>query len=121
MPKGFADDALDAIACHRSRHVLLGDYQAQAWKRSTAVRGQQQHVLARDLEAGILEDRLVIFSTQQTQLLAKAKVRHRFYFISVECYWEKCRCRLCRQLGATNSATTSDDLTTATGSHASTE
>lgn len=80
MPEGLTDYSLHAIPHHCFRDILLGYDKTEARKGNIAIHSQHQNVLAGDLVAGILEYGLVIRSTQQTQLLAKAKVRHRFYF-----------------------------------------
>ena len=80
MPKGLAEDTLYAIALYSLCNVLFRNDQAEPRMLNCTGYRQYQNILAGDLVVGIFEYGLVICGTQQTQLLAKAKVRHRFYF-----------------------------------------
>lgn len=80
MSERLAKDAFDAIALNRLGNVLLGDNKSETRTCHSAGHCQYQNVLAGDFIAGVFEYGLVVCGTQQTQLLAKAKVRHRFYF-----------------------------------------
>ena len=64
VSEGLPKNAFDAISVNRSRDVFLRNHESQAGACKIAGNRQHKQVLARDLEASILENRLEVRSAK---------------------------------------------------------
>lgn len=114
MPKGFANNAFDAVAIHSPTRIFLGNDQAQTGSRQGVGANKDHETGGRKPERNLVENPFEIVRRQQARGLAKRLLTVHDPLMGVD------RSDSDQHLAAFG-ATTAEDLATILGGHACAE